>query len=241
VTPPSTRAYTITATSFYSVSGNTYGIDTRTNTYNCNAGAILASSLVSSSSFINAIATYTFTFTTINNLISGSMIIITFPSYISIQAGGTCSSTNGLLSCSVTSTTIVTITISGSISKGTSISVTINSVINPSQALTTPSFTIGTYYDSGIDSLVDSLSSGMTFTSSPKQLTSNVFVVPSSYITYATSNYIFSVQLTDKIIAGGYISITFPIDIIVGTISIVSASFPTTSCLVNVIENLVKI
>ena len=241
MTPPSTRTYTITATSFYSLSGNTYGIDTRTNSYSCVAGAITTYSLVASTYFINAIGTYTITFTTVNSLVSGSMIIITLPNYISIQSGGTCSSSNGLLSCAVTSTTVATISITGSISKLTSITLTINSIINPTQALVTSSFNIATYYDTGIDSLVDSLTTGMTFTSTAKQLTSNVFVVPSSYVTYASSNYIFSVQLTDKIIAGGYITITFPIDITVGTISIVSASFPTTSCTLNVIGNLVKI
>lgn len=169
------------------------------------------------------------------------MILITLPNYISIQSGGICSSSNALLGCSVTSPTLATIIITGSVSKLTSITVTLNSIINPPQALTTSSFNIATYYDTGLDSLVDSLTTGMTFTSTAKQLTSNVFVVPSSYVTYAFSNYIFSIQLTDKIIAGGYISITFPNDITVGTISIVSASFTTTSCTLNVSGNIVKI
>ena len=241
VTPPSTRNYTITITSYYSISGGTYGIDTRTNQYNNVASAITTFSLVSNSYSINALATYIFTFTTVNNLISGSTITITFPSYISIQSGGTCSSSNGLLSCVVTSSTMITATISGAVNKATIITITVAQVINPTQALTSASFAINTYYDSGTDSLVDSVATGLTFTSIAKQLASNVFAVPSSYVTYASANYIFSIQLIDKIIAGGYISITFPGDIIVGTVSISSASFSISTCTIGVVGNVVNI
>lgn len=241
VTPPSTRTYTITVTSFYSITSGTYGIDTRTNSYNCTAGVIATYSFFSTNYFINAVATYTFTFTTVNNLVTGSMITITFPAYISVQAGGTCSSSNVLLSCTMTSSTLATLTLSGAINKATSITITLNQVINPSQALISSSFAINTYYDSGIDSLVDTLATGLTLPCVAKQLTSNVVVVPSSYVTYASANYIFSVQLTDKIIAGGYISITFPADIILDTIAILSASFSTATCNIGVVGNVVNI
>jgi hypothetical protein len=229
VNPPSTRPFTLTLTSLYSTGGSAYGIDTLTNSYNCNSGSIVTYSLTALNYAINALTTYTITFSTVNTLTTGSFIAIVFPPYITLS--GSCSSTNGALSCAVSNTSYANISISGPISGGTSLSIKFTSVTNPSQAFTSAPFAIYTYYDSGLDSLVDKLTSGMTFTGQANLLPlSNVFVVPSSLFTYASSNYIFSLQLTDSILAGGYIAIAFPSAITLGSVGIVTASFSTGSC-----------
>lgn len=217
----------------YNTGGISYGIDSTTNTYSCTPGSITTYSLTASSYAINAVTAYTIIFTTIYPLKSGSFIGITFPTYISLVLGSSCSSTNSFLSCSVSNTSYANISISGVVSASTSLTLTFNSVTNPNQAMTTGSFLIYTYYDSGLDSIVDRLLSGMTFTSIANQLTNNVYVVPSSFTTYTASNYIFSVEMTDIIIASGYISIVFPSSFTLGTVTLLSASFPTSTCTVS--------
>jgi len=238
--PPSTRPFTLTITSLVSIGGVAYGIDSSTNTYTCNPGNINISSLSVASLSINAVTTYTITFTTVYALTSGSYIGIRFPNYITVASG--CSSTNGLLSCTVTNNSYGNVSISGAIAAGTSLNVRFTSVTNPNQALITNSFQIFTYYDSGLDSLVDRLTSGLSVTSSANEIPlGNVFIVPSSLFTYATTSYIFSINLVDRILADGYISITFPPTITLTTVSIVTASFNTASCLVAASGNRVNL
>lgn len=233
--PPSTRPFTITLTSLYSFGGTTYGIDTSTNTYNCSNGVIATATISSTSYAINAVASYTFRFTTINALTTGSYISIVFPSYTSAVIGSSCSSTNSFLSCSVANSSYLNISVGGAVAGGTSLTITVNSANNPNQAMTTASFGIYTYYDSGLDSLVDRLITGLTLTALANQLSSsNVFVIPSTYVVYASSNYIFSIQLLDPIRSGGYFSITFPSAITLSSVSIISASFPISTCVLSV-------
>ena len=227
--PPSTRTFTITLTSLFVSGGVTYGIDSSTLTYNCNPGNIIVYSLSTISSAINAVTTYSISFTTIYALTTGSYIGIVFPSYITVGSG--CTSTNGLLSCTVSNTSYANISISGTVPAGTSLNVKFTSVTNPGQAFTSSSFLIYTYYDSGLDSLVDRLTSGMTFTAVANQIPpANVYITPSSTYTYANANYIFTVTLVDNILAGGTIGITFPSAFTFATVALASASFPTGSC-----------
>jgi hypothetical protein len=241
VNPPSSRQFTISLTSMYSIGGSTYGIDSQTNSYSCNSGNISTYSLSSTSYAINAVAAHTITFTTVYALTSGSYIGIYFPNYITLVLGSSCSSTNGLLACTVSNTSYANISISGAIPAATSLSIKFNSVNNPNQAFTTGSFSIYTYYDSGLDSLVDKLISGMTFTAVANQLTSNVYVVPSNNVTYTLANYIFSIQLTDKILAGGSIAITVPTAVTLNSVGIVSSSFSTSTCVLSVSGNSINL
>lgn len=238
--PPSTRPFTITLTSVVVSGGITYGIDSTTNTYNCLPGSISVYSLIPNSFVINAMTTYTITFTTIYALTTGSYIGITFPQYISIGVG--CSSTNGLLSCSVSNTSYGNISISGAVPLGTSLTIKFTAVTSPSQAFTSSPFIIYTYYDSGLDSIVDRLLTGVTFTGTANTIpASNVVITPSSLFTYASANYIFSITLVDKILAGGTISFTFPSTITLGSVGLVSASFSTTTCSLGISGNNVNI
>jgi len=105
-------------------------------------------------------------------------------------------------------------------------------VTNPNQVATTNSIALATYYDSGLDSLVDQLTSGLTMTPTANVIPlSNVYILPSTLVTYASNvNYIFSITLVNKIPAGGLISIQFPSAISISGISLSSATFSTVTC-----------
>lgn len=77
--PKSTRPFTITLTTLYKTGAVSYGIDFQTNTLQCTSGTLTSASVTVLSYYINAITTYTISFTTANALTSGSFIQISFP------------------------------------------------------------------------------------------------------------------------------------------------------------------
>jgi hypothetical protein len=166
----------------------------------------LTSATVSlSSNKINALATYTITFTISNQLISTSYIAIVFPTTITL--GASCSSPNASLSCTVFNSTYGNISVSSTLAAGSILRIVFTSVKNANQALLSSSLIISTYYDSLLDSLVDSVSSGLTMTFVANELISNVLVLPSDSTTYALSDYTFSIKLLDNILSGGYFTV----------------------------------
>jgi hypothetical protein len=243
ITPTSTRAYTLTLTTLFSTGGTTYGIDTLSFTGNCIAGTLTAASLLISSLSVNVLTQYVINFRTVNALTTGSYIGVTFPSTLQLTTGNTCSSNTTGLACTVTTSTYANISISRTLTAATSLSLTFSSVTNPNQVLTTSSITVATYYDSGLDSLVDQLTSGLTMTSTANVIPlANVFILPTSLVTYASNvNYIFSINLIDRIPAGGLISIQFPPTITVSGVFLSSASFSNVTCAVGTSSNLVSI
>jgi hypothetical protein len=95
--------------------------------------------------------------------------------------------------------------------------------------MVTASFTIYTYYDSGLDSIVDTLTSGLTLTIISNPITS-MTITPASLITYALTTYTISCTLADPIPSGGNISITFPTTVTLGNLTLASASFTNNTC-----------
>ena len=239
VNPRSTRSFTVTLRTSYLIGGITYGIDSRTNTYRCNSGTLTSASISLASFKINALTTYTLTFTISNQLTLGSSIGVMFPSIITL--GTSCSSPNSSLSCSISNSTYANISVSSTIAASSIIRITFSSVKNANQAQTSTSLSITTYYDSLLDSLVDTLSTGLTIAFVSNELTSNVIVLPSSSITYALSDYTFSVKLLDGILSGGYITITFPSQVNFLTPSISTANFPISSCVLNISATVISI
>ena len=177
-------------------------------------------------------------FVTNNALTTNSYICVVFPSSISIA--GSCSSTNSFISCSIINSSYANLTVSGSIPASTNISITFNQVTNPSQAYTTTSIQIYTYWDSGLDSMVDTLTTGLTITTKARPI-SNVAITPTSLVTYAFTDYAFSMTTLDPIPSGGIIVITFPPTITLGNVSIISASFSTASCNISISGNTVTL
>jgi len=229
--PPSSRSFSFTFTSLYFNSGNYYSIDTISTTITPLTGTLTNGSAIPTSLFVNDITSYTISFTTNNELKNGSYIRVIFPSTLSVS--GTCSSTNGFISCSVTNTTAANLSVSGSIPASSTVTLIFNQVKNPNQAFNTASIQIYTYWDSGLDSMVDRLTTGLTITVMARPITA-VSIAPVSSTTYDFTNYVFTMQTLDPIPSGGTIAITFPSTVSLGNVSIASASFSIASCSVSV-------
>jgi hypothetical protein len=228
VTPPSSRPFTITLSTQWTLNGTVYGIDATSLSYTCQTGTLTAVTAVPSSTSVNAVTQYSLTFTTVNALISGSFISIYFPSELTPTVGA-CSTNNSAISCSISNTSYALLSITGGVPSISTIKVTFPSVKNPKQAQTTSSFQIYTYYDAGLDSMVDKITSGVTMASTSNSITV-ASVTPTSFITYALTTYTFFAVLPDLIPANGYIKINVPPTINLGTLSLGTCSFPTGSC-----------
>jgi len=163
---------------------------------------------------------------------------VVFPPTLSVS--GSCGSTNAFISCTVTNLTSANLSITGSIPAFTSISLTFNQVTNPNQAFTTNSIKIYTYYNSSLATLVDTLTSGLTMTAKARPITA-VTIDPTSLITYALTNYYFTIKTLDPIPSGGNITITFPSSISLGSVNITSSSFSNVTCSVIVSGNSVTL
>jgi hypothetical protein len=167
---------------------------------------------VATSNFINKHSVYTITFTTANTLISGSFIRIIFPSVLTINTGNGCSTNaTSQMTCSASTTSNVTLNITASVPKNSRIAVVVANVTNGPQAILTASFQIYSYYIANdLTTIVDSLSTGVAFTLVANPVSSPV-ITPTSFLTFATTVYNFSMTLSDPIPAGGYIVIEFPV------------------------------
>jgi phospholipid N-methyltransferase len=171
------------------------------------AGGSLTSSSVSiSNNFVNALGDCLISFTTANNLVSGSLIEINFP-YTLTVLGTSCSITGGTGVCTskvvVGPVSVVTVTLTAALNSGSGVTVLVLNVKNPSSAITTNSFSVNTYYDSGVDSGVDSVSSGLTLTSVPNEI-DYAIVMPILMQVAAVTSYRFTIILRDPITQGGY-------------------------------------
>ena len=227
-TPPSSRPFTITINSQNVVSGTVYGIDSSSITLTCLTGTLTATSLVPTVTSVNAVTQYVLGFTTANALTTASFVAINFPAEVTATVGS-CSTNHTNITCSVSNTSYASLAVTGAVAKLAAIRVTFPSVKNPKQTQTTASFQIFTYYDAGLDSMVDRITTGITMTSTPNAVVSAT-VTPTSLVTYALTTYTFNVQLADPIPASGYIQIVFPATVSFGTLAIASASFTTTTC-----------
>jgi hypothetical protein len=108
--------------------------------------------------------------------------------------------------CSIISTSNITVNIVSTIVPNTALTITITNIKNANEALTTNSFAIYTYYDSQYDSLVDLANTGITVNMTPKLLSSGS-VIPANMTNYAITNYEINLTLLDPIPIGGYIRI----------------------------------
>lgn len=228
--PPSTRQFTITFTTMYQSGGVYYNSDTLTIPYNCLAGVITTASVGPYSYVINAITTYTINFTTINSLTTGSKVIVTLPAYVTANTANYCNCNITSSSCIITSSSTITVTLGQTLTAASSVQINVASVTNPGQVLKTDSFAIATYYDSGMDSLVDSISSGLTITTVANPIF-GMAVNPTSLVTGVTCNYVFTATLNDPIPQGGSLTISFPPSVTVGSPMLLAASFSIDTCI----------
>ena len=171
-------------------------------------GALTAVSVVPESYQVNQINPYTIKFTIANALTTGSVINIVFPSDLPIEtATATCTMAGH--TCTISSSTNASITVNSAITASTQLTVVVNDVHNAIEAKTTASFAIYTYYDSGYDSLVNQITSGLTITTIAKVLASGT-ATPTSKTTYELTSYTVEIPLDDPIPVGGSILVIFP-------------------------------
>ena len=126
--PKSSRTFTITATSYYVSGTTTYGIETMTNSYSCSPGMLSPVTLTETSPYVNAATTLSLTITLANAVYSGSYIGVSFPLYLTVTVGSTCTANSSFIACAVTASNYSNLTVSGTVAAATTILITYNAV-----------------------------------------------------------------------------------------------------------------
>ena len=232
---------TITIQSSNSVANIYYPIDTITLSYTLTPSSIMSASVSALNTVINTITTYTFTFRSINNLVSNSKIVLTLPVEIVSSNISTCS-------CSVSSTcsflnlTSLIININSFlVSPNTDYVITINNILNPTTTTPTSTFALATYYYN-TSTPTDILSSSVTFTATPAILSSGS-VSSSSLTVAANSTYTITFQNRNLLPSTSYIRLSFPLTSFVSSSSASLSSFKIggvsiTGCVMSVVSTM---
>lgn len=187
-----------------------YSVDSRTVSLTSVTSTIVTASASLSNNSIGATSILTVSFTSVNTLITGSLVLITVPSEISLSSFTSCS-TSITASCSLHNSSTVLITISAAtVQAAASFQITISSVVNPSRTTPTSTFTIRTYYYN-FSTPVDQLTSGLTIQAAATTLLS-ADLTPSSLTVAATSTYTITFKIRNALPAGSQISLSFPSD-----------------------------
>jgi hypothetical protein len=132
--------------------------------------------------------------------------------------------------CTIVSAQNITYLLSSALPAGSALTFTIDSVLNPPSVLTTSSFAIYTYYDSGYDSLVDSVNHSITVDITPKTM-QEATITPASLTANSLTSYELNLTLNNPIPAFGSIAIKFPPSVTPSDLtSIASSTFNTDSC-----------
>lgn len=125
------------------------------------ASTITSAGLSLSAVGIGAYATYTIWFVTVNKLVSGSTIVMTFPAEISLASSSQPAlTTHPFSSSSISGSVTATITLSAVVAAGSNVTINIANVKNPPTTTQTPTIQVRTYYTAGSTRLVDQLISG---------------------------------------------------------------------------------
>ena len=114
VNPKSSRTFTITFTTYYLTGGTQYGIETSTQSFNCDIG-ILNGNVTAGTNVINTNTTIILRITLTNSLYSGSYIGVTFPQYLTAIVGSSCSTNNTNVSCSISVNNYSNLSVSGTV------------------------------------------------------------------------------------------------------------------------------
>lgn len=218
------------------VSGIYYAVDSRSVSLTSVISTIVTASASFSNNSIGASSTLTVSFTSVNTLISGSIVLIIIPPEITLSGSASCSSTISS-SCSLFNSTTVSIGIlAATVPAGSNFQITIGQVSNPPTTTPTSSFTIHTYYYN-LSTPVDQLTSGLVLQAAPTTLAS-ADLVPSSLTVAATSTYTLTFKNRNTLPAGSQIALSFPIDFSssggVSLVSFISSSNNIPGCTISV-------
>jgi hypothetical protein len=119
INPRSSRTFTVTFTTFFLTGGTQYGIETSTQSFKCDIGTLNAS-VSAGTNLINTNTTVTLNITLTNSIYSGSFIGVSFPQYLTAIVGGSCSTNNINVSCSVTANNYSNLSVSGTVNASVS-------------------------------------------------------------------------------------------------------------------------
>ena len=149
-------------------------------------------------------------------------------------------------SCTILSTTSIKVIFNSNVIAATNITINVLQVNNPMTTVPTDSFSIQTFYQDS-STLVDQLTTGLTFTAIAVTLRS-LTLTPTSTVVYATTSYTFAIQSTFSIPTASTIQITFPNQIsnggqvlnsfTINSLSISGCTFSSTSNRIIVFNNL---
>ena len=124
--------------------------------------------------------------------------------------------------------------------KGSTISITMNNLINPTTTSPTSTYTLTTYYYN-TSTPTDVLSSGALFTATAVTLASGS-VTPTSFVVAASTTYTFTFQNTFALPAGSYVIIVFPTEFAnaaaAALVSFSIGSLVQSACTMTVISNM---
>lgn len=209
--------------------GNSYSYNTASFTVSPNT--LLAASLSVLSSTVSATTTYTFNLQINNPLGIGAGVRITLSSSISI-ATGTCTATASLsisnalssvvlCSASTTQSIFVSNITSAVIASGTTITLQVQNIKNPTTTQTTSSLVYQTYYSLSetTDPVDDSSGYSITFTPSPVTIPDPNFSVTSrsSTTNLQYASYTFSYTVYTTFPANGIINLILPSNMLLST------------------------
>lgn len=125
-----------------------------------------------------------------NKLIAGSRVEVTLPPEFTIDSGTSCSSS----SCTFSQASrTASLALDSVISVGTNLSLTFVQLMSPPSTRPTASLAIRTYLSASPDSLVDRLTSGLTFTATPSTFTTTLSAYP--LVVNAVAEYTFSLTV----------------------------------------------
>lgn len=149
---------------YYSSSNDLVAQATTTTTITTTPGSITTASVSPSSSFTAATGvTYTFSIQAHNPLPTGSRIVVTIPSTVTIASGGTCAHASTSTTCTATpSNNTISINLLSAISAGSTITTTYSLFTNPGSTRPTGTFGFATFNGAGEG--VDVLGIGVTVT-----------------------------------------------------------------------------
>lgn len=186
----------------------------------CTFATISGLTIIPSTLSTGVQTTYAFQFTITQRILINSYIEIVFPSEITIPdttySAGTCQTVIGLsggISCSFT--TSQTVRLSNGFNTGNFLSgilqFTISGIVNPRSMKPTTSFNIYIYDASGYGQYA--ITTGLITTMTTPSDFRSISISSGSVNNGATTNYTFSITLSNVIVNGDYIRVTIPSEI----------------------------
>ena len=161
---------------------------------------------------INAQSTLSITATTVTTIPASGKIIVTLPSVMSVSTASSLAwtfiepSTIGTVTWSYSGNVITTVLGSTALPAGY-FQFNIASVINPPSATASPTFKFETQNSSG--TTLDTQTTGIVVQATSGSLAS-VTLTPTSLVVGDTTTLTVSIKITNKVLAGGKIKVTFP-------------------------------